>query len=143
MNIVQIMSWVILGFTIIFLVVLCFAGLWLFAFFVSLIALIGRIILWPLLRVKSIKNLETGPILHEEKIHKDVSESKIMQATFLKISLDQEGQVIDGFITSGPEVGSRLSELKSETLQTLLNYYRTHDNRSAFLLSAYLDKQKS
>jgi hypothetical protein len=60
---------------------------------------------------------------------------------YLEVTLEHDSGRMDGTVREGPFVGRRLSELNLEQLLRMLELYQDADQRSAAVLTAYLDRE--
>lgn len=63
-----------------------------------------------------------------------------VETKFLKMTLDHGTGAMNGEVIDGPYAGRKLDELSPAELADLLNTCMVHDNQSAQVLEAYLDR---
>lgn len=67
-------------------------------------------------------------------------DSSRVETRFLCMTLDHASGEIGGEVRDGPYAGQTLGSLDAGQLRELLGYYRRHDQESAQLLQAYLER---
>jgi hypothetical protein len=66
--------------------------------------------------------------------------SSRVNTRFLRLMLDHVSGQVTGDIVDGPFAGRRVESLRVDELVDLMMYYRQHDQQSARLIEAYLDR---
>lgn len=140
-NVTRFLKRLIIGGGIVLLIFLTATGRlhWLFALFGTLFAFLPRLL--PLLRyVPLINNLYKRHKAAQSTANPKQGQHSTIRTRFISMTLDHDTGAMTGEVLEGQFSGKQLGELSLNELRVLYQECNKHDQQSATLLQAYLER---